>query len=141
MWFWTWAKGLEDEFDGANRRNLRHFIMLDTIRADEKVSPAVVVSPHSQTASANQEITFVDDQVATEEELEDEKLGLYLLSNTKERQFLPRLETTAVFHKLSTGKGVPHAFYGQLWFLSGVHITHRGGQNQLSYASGQLFLV
>lgn len=111
MWFWTWAKGLEDAFDGANRRNLRHFIMLDTINPDEKPAPAVVQSP-SSTRSQNQEITFVDDQLATEEELEDEKLGLYLLSDTKERRPLPRVETTAVFHKLSAGKGVPHAFYG-----------------------------
>jgi len=29
MIFWTWAKGLEDEFDGSNRRNLRHFISIE----------------------------------------------------------------------------------------------------------------
>ncbi|KAG9102566.1 hypothetical protein FRC06_001760 [Ceratobasidium sp. 370] len=114
MWFWTWAKGLEDEFDGANRRNLRHFIMLDTIDPNEKgPAPAPVLS-YEATQSKNQEITFVDDQLATQEELEDEKLGLYLLSDTKERRPLPRVETTAVFHKLSAGKGVPHAFYAFL---------------------------
>ncbi|KAF8604432.1 potassium transporter [Ceratobasidium sp. AG-I] len=113
MWFWTWAKGLEDAFDGANRRNLRHFIMLDSINPNEKPSPAIVQG-HSNTNTQNQEITFVDDQVATEEELEDEKLGLYLLSDSKEKRPLPRVETTAVFHKLSAGKGVPHAFYAFL---------------------------
>ncbi|KAG8720565.1 hypothetical protein FRC08_018842 [Ceratobasidium sp. 394] len=114
MWFWTWAKGLEDEFDGANRRNLRHFIMLDTIDPNEKGPTPAPVLPSDATQSKNQEITFVDDQLATQEELEDEKLGLYLLSDTKERRPLPRVETTAVFHKLSAGKGVPHAFYAFL---------------------------
>jgi KUP system potassium uptake protein len=119
MWFWTWAKGLEDEFDGANRRNLRHFIMLDTVDSSEKPAPAILQTDSSpagaqiRSQNQNQEITFVDDQLATEEELEDEKLGLYLLSDTKARRPLPRIETTAVFHKLSAGKGVPHAFYGE----------------------------
>ncbi|CAE6398379.1 unnamed protein product [Rhizoctonia solani] len=113
MWFWTWAKGLEDEFDGANRRNLRHFIMLDSVGSDEKVSSAVVPA-HSHISTMNQEITFVDEQLATEEELENEKLGLYLLADSKERRLLPRVETAAVFHKLSAGKGVPHAFYAFL---------------------------
>ncbi|CAE6432002.1 unnamed protein product [Rhizoctonia solani] len=113
MWFWTWAKSLEDEFDGANRRNLRHFIMLDTIDQFEKISPATIPA-HSQTSTANQEITLMDDQLATEDELENEKLGLYLLSDSKERRPLPRVETAAVFHKLSAGKGVPHAFYAFL---------------------------
>ncbi|KAG8743230.1 hypothetical protein FRC10_000231 [Ceratobasidium sp. 414] len=117
MWFWTWAKGLEDEFDGANRRNLRHFIMVDTIDSNEKGPAPAPVIPFEATRSKSQEITFVDDQLATQEELEDEKLGLYLLSDTKERRPLPRIETTAVFHKLSAGKGVPHAFYGEI-FLS-----------------------
>ncbi|KAG8750690.1 hypothetical protein FRC12_012763 [Ceratobasidium sp. 428] len=115
MWFWTWAKGLEDEFDGANRRNLRHFIMLDTVDANEKGAPAPTpVLPYEGTQSKNQEITFVDEQLATQEELEDEKMGLYLLNDTKERRPLPRVETAAVFHKLSAGKGVPHAFYAFL---------------------------
>ncbi|CAE6459525.1 hypothetical protein ACGC1H_004059 [Rhizoctonia solani] len=114
MWFWTWAKGLEDEFDGANRHNLRHFIMLDSVDYDEKAAPATVILANSQTSTANQEITFVDDQLATEEEFENEKLGLYLLSDSKERRLLPRVETAAVFHKLSAGKGVPHAFYAFL---------------------------
>ncbi|KAJ1300716.1 hypothetical protein OPQ81_002360 [Rhizoctonia solani] len=114
MWFWTWAKGLEDEFDGANRRNLRHFIMLDSVAYDEKVSPPAVTPTYSQTSTANQEITFVDDQLVAEDEVEDEKLGLYLLSDSKERRLLPRVETAAVFHKLSAGRGVPHAFYAFL---------------------------
>ncbi|GAB1525432.1 hypothetical protein RhiTH_008595 [Rhizoctonia solani] len=110
MWFWTWAKGLEDEFDGANRRNLRHFIMLDSIGPDEKFSPAVI-STYSQTNTVNEEITSADDQPAMEDDLENEKLGLYLLTDRQDRRLLPRVETAAVFHKLSAGKGVPHAFY------------------------------
>ncbi|CAE6535257.1 unnamed protein product [Rhizoctonia solani] len=114
MWFWTWAKGLEDEFDGANRRNLRHFMMLDSVDYDEKVPPAAVIPAHSQNGTMDQDITFVDDQLATGDELENEKLGLYLLLDSKERRLLPRVETAAVFHKLSAGKGVPHAFYAFL---------------------------
>ncbi|KAF8750061.1 potassium transporter [Rhizoctonia solani] len=113
MWFWTWAKGLEDEFDGANRRNLRHFIMLDSIGPDEKFSPAVI-STYSQTNTVNEEITSADDQPAMEDDLENEKLGLYLLTDRQDRRLLPRVETAAVFHKLSAGKGVPHAFYAFL---------------------------
>ncbi|QRV99501.1 high affinity potassium transporter [Ceratobasidium sp. AG-Ba] len=115
MWFWTWAKGLEDEFDGANRRNLRHFIMLDTIDPGTKTPvPNMATIPVHPSQSINQEITFTDDQLATEEDLENEKLGLFLLSDNKERRPLPRVETAAVFHKLSAGKGVPHAFYAFL---------------------------
>ncbi|KAF8737866.1 potassium transporter, partial [Rhizoctonia solani] len=113
MWFWTWAKGLEDEFDGANRRNLRHFIMLDSIGPDEKFSPAII-SAYSQTNTVNEEITSADDQPAMEDGLENEKLGLYLLADRQDRRLLPRVETAAVFHKLSAGKGVPHAFYAFL---------------------------
>ncbi|CUA70967.1 High affinity potassium transporter [Schwanniomyces occidentalis] [Rhizoctonia solani] len=114
MWFWTWAKGLEDEFDGANRRNLRHFIILDQVDHDDKFSSSAIIPAHSQTSTVNQEVTFVNDQFAPENELDNEKLGLYLLSDSKERRLLPRVETTAVFHKLSAGKGVPHAFYAFL---------------------------
>jgi KUP system potassium uptake protein len=112
MWFWTWAKGLEDEFDGANRRNLRHFIMLHSVGSEDKIPP-VFVSPYSQISTENQEITFVDEQAAMEDEPENEERGLYLLADSKEKRLLPRVETTAVFHKLSAGRGVPHAFYGE----------------------------
>jgi KUP system potassium uptake protein len=132
MWFWTWAKGLEDEFDGANRRNLSHFIMLDTVGHEKEISSPVIPFRSSHTVSASQEITFVDDQVATEEDLENEKLGLYLLSDTKEKRLLPRVETAAVFHKLSAGKGVPHAFYGQSYSVQGVtQSTHQTGDFSL----------
>ncbi|CAE6360553.1 unnamed protein product [Rhizoctonia solani] len=113
MWFWTWAKGLEDEFDGANRRNLRHFIMLHSVGSEDKIPP-VFVSPYSQISTENHEITFVDEQAAMEDEPENEERGLYLLADSKEKRLLPRVETTAVFHKLSAGRGVPHAFYAFL---------------------------
>ena len=35
MNFWTWAEGLEDEFDGSNRHTLRHFISTE-VQISEK---------------------------------------------------------------------------------------------------------
>jgi len=106
MLFWTWAKRLEDRFDGKNRRNLRNFIF-----AGEKgqVTMPVPGRPQSITDEADEfdEIASVEEQyyyslrdkIANEERDED-------------RRELVRIPTCAVFHKFASGKGVPHSFVG-----------------------------
>ncbi|KZP18771.1 potassium transporter, partial [Athelia psychrophila] len=118
MLFWTWAKRLEDQFDGANRRNLRHFILNDSGHQKETLS----LSPNVQFAQSDAS------------DLDEENEGgpsYYFLSRTtsgdvegkaspmeekaspmEERRELPRIPTCAIFHKLKSGKGVPHTFIG-----------------------------
>ncbi|KAJ7643910.1 potassium transporter [Roridomyces roridus] len=91
MCFWTWAKGLEDKFDGANRLNLRHFIHPDI---DEKQ----------------------EDEEAEEEDVDadiKEKTYHHSLDRLEDGKHpLARLQTCAVFHKITRGSGVPHTFVG-----------------------------
>jgi KUP system potassium uptake protein len=118
MVFWTWAKGLEDEFDGANRRDLRHFI---SKVVSERISPpsALTSVPLSLRAVDSKE----DDITATklpepsppaEDQEMVETVQLFLDVGGQESVPLTRMSTLAVFHKLSSGKGVPHTFYGFL---------------------------
>jgi KUP system potassium uptake protein len=115
MVFWTWAKGLEDEFDGANRRNLRHFI--------SKVISEKPVPPPPQHLVTSGGIEFVEEYLAAAlsdhappDEPQDVKQTVQLFLDTEEQDKipLPRMSTMAIFHKLSSGKGVPHTFYGFL---------------------------
>jgi len=106
MLFWTWAKGLEDKFDGSNRMNLRHLILPNH---DDEVFLRL-----GQTQTHESEIIAGSDE---SQELEmSKKPGYYILDKeqdvselTKKRE-LPRISTCAVFHKLTVGKGVPHSF-------------------------------
>lgn len=117
MVFWTWAQGLEDEFDGANRRNLRHFIS-KTIT--EKVTYSPTSRPPRVVEFAEDEITVAKSaetpEISDGQDSEDitETIQLYLDTGDQEKVPLPRMSTMAIFHKLSSGKGVPHTFYGFL---------------------------
>jgi KUP system potassium uptake protein len=118
MVFWTWAKGLEDEFDGANRRNLRHFI---SKVVSEKIStPTALIS----RPLSSRVVDFKEDDItaakvpesnlpADEQEMV-ETVQLFLDVGGQEKVPLTRMSTMAIFHKLSSGKGVPHTFYGFL---------------------------
>ena len=111
MVFWTWAKGLEDKFDGMNRRNLRHFITKE-VKEDVKSGNG---SPLLSTSRAV-EFDVADTQASGVEEKDDQieqTIQLYL-DTGDEKVLLPRMSTMAIFHKLSSGKGVPHTFYGFL---------------------------
>ena len=123
MVFWTWAKGLEDEFDGANRRNLRHFISKVITEKPAAPSNTLMHRPLSSRA-----VDFVEEDVSIakqageDPELADaqdadaitETIQLLLDAGGQEKIPLPRMSTMAIFHKLSSGKGVPHTFYGFL---------------------------
>ncbi|KAF7985798.1 hypothetical protein HWV62_437 [Athelia sp. TMB] len=113
MLFWTWAKRLEDQFDGANRRNLRHFILTDNTDKKETLS----LSPDGAYSSS------IDANVLGEDKEGDP--SYYFLTSQKtredddkpesimeERMDLARIPTCAIFHKLTSGKGVPHTFIG-----------------------------
>jgi len=51
MLCWTWAKGLEDEFDGKNRRNPRHFIINSKYLPDTvtQINPPKIGSPKTDS--------------------------------------------------------------------------------------------
>lgn len=115
MTYWTWAKGLEDGFDSANRKNLRHFI-----RAADDQDPNSHVYAVAQGQSAADDLT---------EEVESSNGGIEKKSNyyfvneddlsvqagpDSEATPLARVKTCAIFHKLTAGKGVPHTFVGFL---------------------------
>jgi len=146
MVFWTWAKGLEDSFDGSNRRNLRQFISTEVQQIFEKptraASPSIRSGDGAGAASGLGEVAVV----SMEEQFREE-VSLFLHRDTpaslvstldekknpkEEKMALVRLPTCAIFHKTSAGKGAPHTFYGFLrqWpsvpriviFLS-VHVT------------------
>ena len=103
-------QGLEDRFDGANRRNLRHFIV--SSEKGEVTIPAREKAP--SIASDNDEL----------EELESVQERYYYLARDKtisdslqeqaedDRRELVRIPTCAIFHKFASGKGVPHSFVG-----------------------------
>lgn len=117
MVFWTWARNLEEEFDGTNRRALSDFLIpapstsasIGEPRAssdDESDSVSmgiplrrVSVSHRRPSIKSDADgrkptgsLTFVDDVTHTELEL-------------------ARTPTCALFHKSSSGNSVPHAFY------------------------------
>ncbi|KAG8951578.1 hypothetical protein FRC04_005865 [Tulasnella sp. 424] len=135
MVFWTWGKGLEDEFDGMNRKNLRHFIVVDesedsrekkirkrltSTQASSKPGTLTYVAGDTIKSAADGEDADAD---ADAEDGDDTTEGsikahrtLYLVpeEETQPRRQLARLPTCAVFHKLTSGRGVPHTFYGFL---------------------------
>ena len=130
MIFWTWAKGLEDEFDGSNRRNLRHFISTE-VQFSEKPTRAALPSLRSND-DARDGGGIGEMNVATPDDRFEDAVSLFLhrdssmaqptnaritiqeKSQKEEKMVLARLPTCAIFHKMAAGKGVPHTFYGFL---------------------------
>ncbi|KAG8965644.1 hypothetical protein FRC03_000339 [Tulasnella sp. 419] len=116
--FWTWAKGLEDRFDGANRKNLRQFLVLDDAIVRAKGDTTRVVSTVGHVGSLSEGLPRT--KTVEEDEIEDlsatpsHKLWLVSEDEKQEKSELARLPICAVFHKLSSGRGVPHTFYGFL---------------------------
>ncbi len=132
MIFWTWAEGLEDEFDGSNRRDLRHFISAE-VQISEK--PTRAASPSVQSGDdARDDVGTSEINVATLDDPFKEEVSLFLQRDAtaslaqritgitnedkkgqkEEKLVLARLPTCAIFHKLSAGKGAPHTFYSFL---------------------------
>ncbi|KAF9046080.1 potassium transporter [Panaeolus papilionaceus] len=104
MTLWVWAKSLEDNFDGQNRMNLRHFIY------QEKGGHASGVDDDGDSSditddTANQSFYMLSNSNGLE------KSGTVPPAST-ERKELQRIPTCAIFHKVASGKGVPHTFVG-----------------------------
>ena len=90
-------QGLEDKFDGANRMNLRHFIS-----PDEKSSEANYDEDGEKLDPGLPPYFYLPSPA---EKAAGEKM-------VEERRMLQRIPTCAVFHKIASGKGVPHTFIG-----------------------------
>ncbi|KAF8584646.1 potassium transporter [Ramaria rubella] len=103
--FWSWAKGLEIEFDGENRRNLRHFIVTnDSEKLKLEADGTVQVSNLEET-----------EESVAEASLNSDSSTLYIAAeNGNPAQALALLPTMAIFHKFASGKGIPHSFVGFL---------------------------
>ena len=100
---------MEDRFDGANRRNLRHFIV-----ADEKGEVAIPVRERAQAITSDND--ELEESVSVQERYyylaRDKTPSDSILEQTEDRRELVRISTCAVFHKFAAGKGVPHSFVG-----------------------------
>src|ERR1700733_4105297 len=112
MIFWTWARGLEDDFDGKNRKNPRHFIVSrsssrkaqgvtsenekDTatfsnageLTVSALPAPVLVHRNTGITVNGDEESTFANDSLT------------FIDDTNQEEMDLVRLPTCAVFHKL-----------------------------------------
>jgi KUP system potassium uptake protein len=108
MTFWTWAKGLEDKFDGANRRNLRRFIVARD--DDSKHASAVDLNVGAVATLVNGDDST--DGVDDTETVAYDYFASKAEKDVEERKELVRIDTCAVFYKLSSGTGVPHSFVG-----------------------------
>ena len=106
-----------------NRKNLRHFISMEG-GSDEKPRRRRIGSTKGTLTYVASDIGISatkESQIGNDDE--DEELDMLLSERTlflvpenpneKKRQ-LSRLNTCAVFHKLTSGRGVPHTFYGFL---------------------------
>lgn len=103
---------LEDNFDGSTRENLRHIILCRDVEDpfDEKATqasdgptevdaqPHVIIDDHRSTVPL---------YILSRQESSDSDVGL---RGAAVKKPLARIPTCAIFHKLTTGRGVPHSF-------------------------------
>lgn len=121
MVFWTWARGLEDEFDGKNRKNPRSFL----VSRPNSRRPQTPISTGSEEQDAgkfstDEDVVELDSlphlrhraAAADDEEDKVPDTLTFIEEDTNNEIGIVRIPTCAVFHKLTAGKGVPHAFYG-----------------------------
>ena len=134
-------KGLEDAFDGANRKNLRHFISLaDDDDADDPargmLSQTTTVINGGEGGDALTSLDYVD----VHRDAQAKSAALYYTAHAsrqttrtlekrdsvggrsgkgdeeeevvEEKKELVRIDSCAIFHKLTPGQGVPHSFVG-----------------------------
>lgn len=127
MVFWTWARGLEDEFDSKNRRNPRHFLLSRPASARaqspvgelEKDTGAAVMEVDDpailEMGAVSMLPSLVHRNVPTSNSDEDTHMAdalTFVNDVNHEEMDVVRISTCAVFHKITAGRGVPHSFYG-----------------------------
>lgn len=99
---------MEDRFDGANRRNLRRFIV-----AGEK---GEVTIPRENRHEITSEHDEFEESVSVQERYyyyaHDKIANDSAQEEAEDRRELVRIPTCAVFHKFAAGRGVPHSFIG-----------------------------
>lgn len=125
MLFWSWAQvrsalirdlrfcthvinlqGLEDAFDGNHRSDLQSVIVREHMEKteDDHIVPDAAYSYGEEDVVSESETYYVcEDPVISQ--LLPSKESSSLLQ-------LARLSTCAIFHRLTSGKGVPHSFSG-----------------------------
>ncbi|KAH9055386.1 potassium transporter [Lactarius vividus] len=105
MTFWTWAKGLEDQFDRKSRKRLEGFIVPEGAGAifgdSEKREEGEFVALQEQDDGdrCNKTLYFVTPPLPDAKGAEGE-----------ERHVIARLNLLAVFHGVSHERGVPPSF-------------------------------
>ncbi|GJE85382.1 KUP/HAK/KT family potassium transporter [Phanerochaete sordida] len=110
MVFWSWAKGLEDAFDGNHRSDLQNVIIREQLHTSDADYDAPEVSyvqreggPVSDSSSESEKYYICDPEERIISAILPSKEYSALLQ-------LARLPTCAVFHRMTSGKGVPHSF-------------------------------
>jgi len=121
MVFWSWGRGLEDNFDDAHHQRLTHLIVKD--RSQEQTalrlpsSPVVKIHklPLEESGSSHALHTLTQKDAEPEDEMVKpvvhEDSDLYFQKDDGSLVPLARIPVMSIFHKnASTGQGVPHAF-------------------------------
>jgi KUP system potassium uptake protein len=98
---------LEDQFDGQNRMNLRHFIYPNRKSNTEDDISSEGDFPPAYHYTMRKDLSDVPI---------DEK-------STGQRREIQRIPTFAIFHKLTPGKGIPHTFVGEFAFCLLCNLT------------------
>lgn len=133
MFFWTWAKGLEQRFDGASRRHLDRFISTSSSAHDHEkprndhpdtntaTSRSILYPIHPDTPFGA--VTVAEDEGHDEMLLRDVTYYCTVggdIDGDDEKKELGRLPVLAVFHRMTHERGVPHSFVSEYCFgLSG----------------------
>jgi KUP system potassium uptake protein len=108
------SQRLEDNFDGSTRENLRHIILCkdEDSPYDEKLSQATeertIVDNLPRVTIGELHNDNIPRYILSRQESNDSDVGLRKAMTTKKP--LARIPTCAIFHKLTTGRGVPHSF-------------------------------
>ena len=106
----AYDQGLEDDFDGANRKDVHRLILRqdqDTQMAEETLDQVAHTATSSTDDDLPKEKYFIRDS--------DGDVASNAFLPQKETQSmleLTRLPTCAVFHRLTSGDGIPHSFAG-----------------------------
>lgn len=116
-------KGLEDEFDGKNRKNPRHFIINSKNLPNTVTQIDLPIMERDRSEKSDQAPTEVDVTAVTDIDEEDEGRLRFLNYKTQMTTDLARIPSCAIFHKLTAGKGVPHSFYGDDSELSSLPVS------------------
>lgn len=125
MVFWTWARGLEDDFDGKNRKNPRSFLVSRPNSRRPQTPASTKLEEEYPAKPTSDEVIVEMDHIpqlthrATASNMDSDADDIkvpdvltFVEEDTNNEMGIVRIPTCAVFHKLTAGKGVPHAFYG-----------------------------